>query len=53
MSAYTEDVGMARRHRYGTNPVAARQRKMLVQGVGFTLLIAVAAFMVFMAVTAT
>ena len=44
---------MGRRHRYGKNPVAERQRKMFVQKMGITLLIAVALVMVFMAVTAT
>lgn len=48
-----EDVGMARRRRYSMNPVVARQRKMYLQSIGVTLLVAVAAFMVFLAVTST
>ncbi len=53
MSTYVEDVGMGRRHRYGMNPVAERQRKVFFQRMGISLLIGVALFMVFMAVTAT
>ena len=48
----TEDVGMARR-RHQTNPVTAWQRKMFVQSVGLALLVGVAAFMVYLAVTAS
>jgi hypothetical protein len=43
---------MARRRRYSMDPVAARQRKIFAQSIGITLLVAVAALMMFMAVTA-
>jgi len=46
-----EDVGMARRRSYSKDPVAERQRKLVIQGVAFTLLFAFTTFVVFMAVT--
>lgn len=44
---------MARRRRYSIDPVAARQRKIVLQCFAFTLLAAVAGFMVFMAMTSS
>jgi hypothetical protein len=46
----TKGVDMARRRRYA-DPVAARQRRILAQGIGLTLLLGAAVFTVFMAVT--
>jgi hypothetical protein len=46
----TKGVDMARRRRYA-DPVAARQRRILAQGIGLALLFAAAVFTVFMAVT--
>ncbi len=43
---------LARRRRYSMDPVAARQRKVFVQSVGLTLLVGLAASMVFLAITA-
>jgi len=44
---------MARRRRYSKNPVAARRRRLLVQSIGVSLLVGLAVFMVFMAVTSS
>jgi len=44
---------MARRRRYTKDPVAARKRRILVQSIGVGLLVGLAAFMVFMAVTSS
>jgi hypothetical protein len=42
---------MARRRYNSKNPVAARQRKLAVQGIALALLFAFATFVIFMAVT--
>jgi hypothetical protein len=43
---------MARRRHYPKDPVAARQRKLVAQGIALTLLFAFTTFVVFMAITA-